>query len=296
MASTNFKLFDENKVNMMSDTEYNIASQRLNGVQTGIASSQLQNKTLYQTSLMSYALAQLMNANGIDANDTAAVSTFVNGLSDSIVQKVLDKATEEMAIAGSDNSHYMTPALVKKSAINLINVSNPLGAWEYKGKITKMSFDSRQIEDRDYFTVFDYGQSSGYCQELSKILIKINSINVQTLTIANMHIGLRSLLTDGTYLSTSGMSLTYISSSSELSTDKLVGGAWELTKGSIFSSSSTYLLRFWGSVGFFTSGVQNSYFAFEDGQKIKKVEITLDDHGTQGNIECDVDVYAQIIK
>ena len=46
MASTNFKLFDENKTNMMSDTEYNINTQRLNGVQAGIASSQLQNKTL----------------------------------------------------------------------------------------------------------------------------------------------------------------------------------------------------------------------------------------------------------
>ena len=38
MASTNFKLFDENKTNMMSDTEYNINTQRLNGVQVGIAS------------------------------------------------------------------------------------------------------------------------------------------------------------------------------------------------------------------------------------------------------------------
>lgn len=35
MASTNFKLFDENKQNMLSDTEYNINYQRLNGVQGG---------------------------------------------------------------------------------------------------------------------------------------------------------------------------------------------------------------------------------------------------------------------
>ena len=120
MASTNFKLFDENKVNMMSDTEYNINTQRLNGVQAGIASSQLQNKTLYQTSLMSYALAQLMNQNGIDSNDTTAVSAFVNGLSDTLVQKVLDKATEQMAITGTDNSHYMTPSLVKKAQSNIV--------------------------------------------------------------------------------------------------------------------------------------------------------------------------------
>ena len=93
MASSNIKLFDENKGNMLSDTEFNISTQRLNGLQTGVASSQLQNKAMYQASLMAYAIAQLMLANGKNANDTDAVSTFVNNLSSSIVQKVLDKAT-----------------------------------------------------------------------------------------------------------------------------------------------------------------------------------------------------------
>ena len=88
MASTNFKLFDENKTNMMSDTEYNINTQRLNGVQAGIASSQLQNKTLYQTSLVAYSLAQIMMQNGYDANDSAAVSAFVGNMSNSLLQKV----------------------------------------------------------------------------------------------------------------------------------------------------------------------------------------------------------------
>lgn len=93
MPKNNFKLFDENKSNMMTDVEYNTNNQRLNGVQSGVASSQLQNKTLYQTALMCYALAQLMAANGYDANDADAVSTFVNNLSLSMVQKVVDKAS-----------------------------------------------------------------------------------------------------------------------------------------------------------------------------------------------------------
>lgn len=93
MPTSNFKLFDEKKVNMMSDEDYAINQQRLNGVQSGVASSQLQNKTLYQTALMCYALAQLMAANGYDANDANAVSTFVNNLSLSMVQKVVDKAS-----------------------------------------------------------------------------------------------------------------------------------------------------------------------------------------------------------
>lgn len=95
MASSNIKLFDENKGNMLNDTEFNISTQRLNGLQTGVASSQLQNKAMYQTSLVAYAIAQLMLANGVNANDTDAVSTFVNNLSASIVQKVLDKATKQ---------------------------------------------------------------------------------------------------------------------------------------------------------------------------------------------------------
>lgn len=93
MPTNNFKLFDEKKANMMSDDDYAINQQRLNGVQSGVASSQLQNKTLYQTALMCYALAQLMAANGYDANDANAVSTFVNNLSLSMVQKVVDKAS-----------------------------------------------------------------------------------------------------------------------------------------------------------------------------------------------------------
>ena len=93
MASSNIKLFDENKGNMLSDTEFNISTQRLNGLQTGVASSQLQNKAMYQASLMAYSIAQLMLANGQNANDTDAVSTFVNNLLASIVQKVADKAT-----------------------------------------------------------------------------------------------------------------------------------------------------------------------------------------------------------
>lgn len=95
MPVNNFKLFDENKANMMTDDDYAINQQRLNGVQSGVASSQLQNKTLYQTALMCYALAQLMEANGYDANDANAVSTFVNNLSLSMVQKVVDKASAD---------------------------------------------------------------------------------------------------------------------------------------------------------------------------------------------------------
>ena len=119
MASTNFKLFDENKANMMSDTEYNINTQRLNGVQAGIASSKLQNKTLHQTSLVAYSLAQIMIQNGYDANDSVAVSAFAGNMSNSLLQKVLDKATSVEAKNGVNNTKWMTPELTK-SAIDTL--------------------------------------------------------------------------------------------------------------------------------------------------------------------------------
>lgn len=119
MASSNIKLFDENKGNMLTDTEFNISSQRLNGLQTGVASSQLQNKAMYQASLVAYAIAQIMLQNGLNANDTDAVSAFVANLSGAILQKVYDVATTAEAQAGTATGKWMSPALVK-AAIDYI--------------------------------------------------------------------------------------------------------------------------------------------------------------------------------
>lgn len=113
MASSNIKLFDENKGNMLSDTEFNISNQRMNGLQTGVASSQLQNKAMYQASLIAYAIAQVMTQNGKNANDTDAVSAFVANLSGTMLQKVYDIATTAEAQAGVATGKWMSPALVK---------------------------------------------------------------------------------------------------------------------------------------------------------------------------------------
>lgn len=139
MASTNFKLFDENKTNMMSDTEYNINTQRLNGVQAGIASSQLQNKTLHQTSLVAYSLAQIMVQNGYDANDSAAVSAFVGNMSNSLLQKVLDKATSAEAQAGTITNKWISPATMKAAALLLSGgtMSGPINMGN--NKITNLA-------------------------------------------------------------------------------------------------------------------------------------------------------------
>lgn len=119
MPTNNFKLFDQNKANLLSDTEYANATQRLNGVQTGVASSRLQNKFAYQVSLVAYAIAQIMNQNGLDASDTLAVSAFVGNLGGSLLQKVADKASTAEAVAGVLNNKYITPVTLKAAALLL---------------------------------------------------------------------------------------------------------------------------------------------------------------------------------
>lgn len=123
MAVNNIKIFDQNKANMLTDEAYNSNTQRINGVQQGIASSQLQNKTLYQVSLVAYAIGQMMQANGLDANDADAVSTFANNMSQTIMQKVLDKANSEEAIAGTNNTKFLTPFTLK-AAFNSLSSDN----------------------------------------------------------------------------------------------------------------------------------------------------------------------------
>lgn len=134
MASSNIKLFDEKKGNMLNDTEFNISTQRLNGLQTGVASSQLQNKAMYQTSLVAYAIAQLMLANGVNANDTDAVSTFVNNLSASIVQKKLDKATKQDITDGIAGK-WISSELLKSNNEDIANAYLKLAGGTMLGNL-----------------------------------------------------------------------------------------------------------------------------------------------------------------
>lgn len=113
MPGSNIKIFDETKANLLPDSDYNSNEQRTGGVQTGIASSQLQNKFAYQVSLVCYSIAQLMVSNGYNANDTDTISTFVNNLSSSVMQKVNDKSSVQEAQNASNVNKWVSPALVK---------------------------------------------------------------------------------------------------------------------------------------------------------------------------------------
>jgi len=66
----NFFVFNPTHNNMMTDVDYQNNAQRQNGLQSGIASSQLHNKLFYQVSAMVYALAAIVDQAGLVANDS----------------------------------------------------------------------------------------------------------------------------------------------------------------------------------------------------------------------------------
>ncbi|WP_021168779.1 Phage Tail Collar Domain protein [Sporomusa ovata DSM 2662] len=69
MATSNFKIFDQNKGNIMADVDYLTNDQRLGGVVPGKAISALHNKIYYQASIMAAAIAQFVVTQEFDATD-----------------------------------------------------------------------------------------------------------------------------------------------------------------------------------------------------------------------------------
>lgn len=69
-GNSNFLIFDESKTNVMSDADYQSASQRQNGVLPGVADPALHNKIYRQASIMAYAIAAVMAERGETVNDS----------------------------------------------------------------------------------------------------------------------------------------------------------------------------------------------------------------------------------
>ena len=225
----------------MGDTEYGTNTQRLNGVQQGIASSQLNNKFSYQTSLVAYALAQIMMQNGFNANDSDAVTTFVSNMSSTLLQKVTDKANKTMAEAGTDDSHFMTPLQVKYAIDSIFtsgftvggsgiilpgNPTNPLGAVpkqyvddsiggiKFPATVTELynqnkdidiAFPSNNVYDVTLITLND---SSYFENNFLIIQYKINSCSLKMLssTGGNDYFYVKLLGENIAYINTAGSS------------------------------------------------------------------------------------------
>lgn len=68
--TNNFSIFAEQSDNVLSEQEYAENSARINGVQSGIASSALHNTSMFQVSAMTKAIADMLEENGYNADYT----------------------------------------------------------------------------------------------------------------------------------------------------------------------------------------------------------------------------------
>jgi hypothetical protein len=69
VATSNFKVFDPNKANMIDDAAYENSLYRQNGVTPGIAPSAMHNKMFYQWSMMCAAFGHFVADQGFEASD-----------------------------------------------------------------------------------------------------------------------------------------------------------------------------------------------------------------------------------
>lgn len=90
MADTNFKVFAESTTDLVTDNEYSTDTQRINGVEPGLAKSSLHNKLYKQATIMAAAIAQVMTERGFNAMDND-YDGLVAGLRQAFVYSVNDK-------------------------------------------------------------------------------------------------------------------------------------------------------------------------------------------------------------
>lgn len=129
-GSSNFKVFNENALNMETDATYTSDTARQNGVTAGVASSSLHNKLYRQVSIMATAIGQFIANTNNNASDTN-VATLVSAMTAAIASKndlntwALNKPVADTGTAnaykistGYSYTAYYTGMIIKFTAAN----------------------------------------------------------------------------------------------------------------------------------------------------------------------------------
>lgn len=113
-ATSNFQVFDSTGAGMMADADYTANSERTNGSVTGIASSEVNNKALHQSTVIAAAIAQFLVNSGQSALDTqdpatlaAAIQTAIVGIITQTVPAVLSGTAAPTSDQGKDGDLYI---------------------------------------------------------------------------------------------------------------------------------------------------------------------------------------------
>ena len=136
MAANNFKVFNESKTNIMSDTDYGTHIQRENGVSSGLAVSALHNKLYRQTSIAAKAVADFIASQELDATDNDSVLFSTNLL------KALEKVTKvpldghrTKEVLDHPDSSVTTPKIANRNVTTEKIAYNSVGTPELKAEV-----------------------------------------------------------------------------------------------------------------------------------------------------------------
>lgn len=145
MATNNFKVFNESKTNIMSDTDYGTHLQRKNGVVSGVAISALHNKLYRQTSIVAKAVADFIASQGLDAtdNDSTLFSTNLAKALEKVTKVPLDGHRTQEILDHPDQS--VTTEKVKDLAITEGKLAKDSVT---EAKIKDLSVTTRKISDK----------------------------------------------------------------------------------------------------------------------------------------------------
>lgn len=156
MANNNFKVFDENQTNIMSDEEYALHTQRADGVQSGVANSQLHNKIYRQATIMVKALADFIAGQEYDATDADAALLAQN----------LRDALSKFAIAPLNTHKTKTPLDHPDGSVTTPKLSNTgVAAGTYKS--VTVDVKGRVSAGTNPTTLAGYGIKDAYPKSTS---------------------------------------------------------------------------------------------------------------------------------
>lgn len=100
-GSSNFKIFDENLVNIMDDTAYAASTYRTQGAVSGVAPSNVHNKLYRQTSILSAAIAEVAKNRGevvSDADFNNLVAALTTAFGTELIDKNMWKASKAYVV------------------------------------------------------------------------------------------------------------------------------------------------------------------------------------------------------
>ena len=141
MADTNFKIFNEANTTSetYTDSEYDQATQRKNGVTPGMAISRMHNKMFYQWSAMSKAVADAIVTAGYDCNDydvngiTEALLKMIAAGGSEAIKPIIDGTTPAGRATEADHAALADVAKILQTARKIALTGAVTGSASFNG-------------------------------------------------------------------------------------------------------------------------------------------------------------------